>query len=71
MKKFFNQTTAIEFATQAINIESIKAEEKGFSMKNLLTIVWLLSVKNKLISRTIYSEYMWDWEIGLSTNTLL
>jgi len=39
MKKFFNQTTAIEFATQAKNIESIKSEGKGFSMKDLLTIV--------------------------------
>jgi len=39
MKKFFNQTTAINFATQAKNIDSIKAEEKGFSIKDLLTIV--------------------------------
>jgi len=39
MKKFFDQTTAINFSYSGKIIESIKAEEKGFSMKDLLTRV--------------------------------
>jgi len=39
IKKFFNQSTAIILATQAKNIENIKAEEKNFSMKGPLTRV--------------------------------